>query len=129
MYAQSRCSAVPRRSVGRKLDHGRLSRSDFERNKTEGKKREKLFVFTIRFEGHYSHGLNRLDMYVNDIKSGTTARDGLKTICERSTNSRFFASKIFRKSVDFETVAGDRSRRWTKSFGTVRWKILHQSRD
>lgn len=35
------------------------------------------FVCRIRFSlGHYSHGLNRLDMYVNDIKSGTTAKEG-----------------------------------------------------
>ncbi|CAF0763057.1 unnamed protein product [Rotaria sordida] len=28
------------------------------------------------YRGHYSHGLNRLDMYVNDVKTGTTAKDG-----------------------------------------------------
>ena len=34
------------------------------------------------YRGHYSHGLNRLDMYVNDIRSGTTANEGKRT--ERS---------------------------------------------
>ncbi|CAF0884261.1 unnamed protein product, partial [Didymodactylos carnosus] len=28
------------------------------------------------YRGHYSHGLNRLDMYVEDVKSGTTERKG-----------------------------------------------------
>ncbi|CAM4746321.1 unnamed protein product [Rotaria magnacalcarata] len=31
------------------------------------------------YRGHYSHGLNRLDMYVNDVKTGTTAKDGLNS--------------------------------------------------
>jgi hypothetical protein len=31
----------------------------------------------LHCSGHYSHGLNRLDMYVNDIKFGTTAKEGL----------------------------------------------------
>ncbi|CAC5370862.1 Malate dehydrogenase [Mytilus coruscus] len=31
---------------------------------------------TADYRGHYSHGLNRLDMYVRDIDSGITERDG-----------------------------------------------------
>jgi len=36
------------------------------------------------YRGHYSHGLNRLDMYVNDIKNGTTAKDGDPIILKQS---------------------------------------------
>jgi LDH2 family malate/lactate/ureidoglycolate dehydrogenase len=36
------------------------------------------------YRGHYSHGLNRLDMYVNDIKNGTTASDGDPIILKQS---------------------------------------------
>ncbi|UJR30363.1 hypothetical protein I4U23_017898 [Adineta vaga] len=36
------------------------------------------------YRGHYSHGLNRLDMYVNDIKNGTTAKDGNPVILKES---------------------------------------------
>ncbi|XP_070564184.1 uncharacterized oxidoreductase YjmC-like [Ptychodera flava] len=32
------------------------------------------------YRGHFSHGLNRLDMYANDIKSGTTVSDTEPTI-------------------------------------------------
>lgn len=40
------------------------------------------------YRGHYSHGLNRLDMYVNDIKLGTTANDGTRTGRSRSHDWR-----------------------------------------
>lgn len=36
------------------------------------------------YRGHYSHGLNRLDMYVNDIKNATTAKDGDPVILKQS---------------------------------------------
>ncbi|CAF1349869.1 unnamed protein product [Adineta steineri] len=36
------------------------------------------------YRGHYSHGLNRLDMYVNDIKNETTAKDGDPIILKES---------------------------------------------
>ncbi|XP_077981041.1 putative oxidoreductase YjmC [Glandiceps talaboti] len=32
-------------------------------------------LISADYRGHFSHGLNRLDMYVNDIKSGTTVSD------------------------------------------------------
>ncbi|CAM9460012.1 unnamed protein product [Lampetra fluviatilis] len=32
------------------------------------------------YRGHYSHGLNRMDMYVKDIKSGICEKDGEPTI-------------------------------------------------
>ncbi|XP_055505078.1 uncharacterized oxidoreductase YjmC-like [Leucoraja erinacea] len=32
------------------------------------------------YRGHYSHGLNRLDMYVKDLKTGICAKDGDPTI-------------------------------------------------
>ncbi|XP_069018761.1 uncharacterized oxidoreductase YjmC-like isoform X1 [Embiotoca jacksoni] len=34
--------------------------------------------------GHYSHGLNRLDMYVKDIKSGICAKDGEPVVDKES---------------------------------------------
>ncbi|XP_069760633.1 uncharacterized oxidoreductase YjmC-like [Narcine bancroftii] len=36
------------------------------------------------YRGHYSHGLNRLDMYLKDLKTGICAKDGDPTI-EKST--------------------------------------------
>ncbi|CAF0891195.1 unnamed protein product [Adineta ricciae] len=36
------------------------------------------------YRGHYSHGLNRLDMYVNDIRNETTAKDGDPVILKES---------------------------------------------
>ncbi|XP_053741972.1 uncharacterized oxidoreductase YjmC-like [Synchiropus splendidus] len=34
--------------------------------------------------GHYSHGLNRMDMYVKDIKSGICAKDGEPVVVKES---------------------------------------------
>ncbi|XP_041054076.1 uncharacterized oxidoreductase YjmC-like isoform X1 [Carcharodon carcharias] len=36
------------------------------------------------YRGHYSHGLNRLDMYLNDLKTGICAKDG-EPVIEKST--------------------------------------------
>jgi len=41
------------------------------------------------FRGHFSHGLNRLEMYVNDIQVGTTALDGKPEIANETGATAF----------------------------------------
>ncbi|XP_028307556.1 uncharacterized protein LOC114466187 [Gouania willdenowi] len=43
--------------------------------------------------GHYSHGLNRMDMYVKDIKSGICAKDGEPVVEKESASTALVDGK------------------------------------
>ncbi|XP_067678012.1 uncharacterized oxidoreductase YjmC-like [Haliotis asinina] len=44
-------------------------------------------LVTADHRGHYSHGLNRLDMYVHDIESGITASNAVPSIIKESATT------------------------------------------
>ncbi|XP_078615013.1 putative oxidoreductase YjmC isoform X1 [Branchiostoma floridae x Branchiostoma japonicum] len=46
-------------------------------------------LMTADYRGHFSHGLNRLDMYVQDIRSGMTVKDGEPTVVNERAGTAF----------------------------------------
>ncbi|XP_052776820.1 uncharacterized oxidoreductase YjmC-like [Mya arenaria] len=46
-------------------------------------------LMTADYRGHYSHGLNRLDMYVHDIQSGITVSDAEPKIVKETAATAF----------------------------------------
>lgn len=63
--------------VGTRPSHAEVLADNLTMADYRGMTMVSIQIDFLRFHlGHYSHGLNRLDMYVNDVKSGTTAKDG-----------------------------------------------------